>query len=107
MNTYELKHIRGIPYYLNGATVYTFELDTTGKAGPRSTSIGTYDPSSDTITYFSNWRERTKSNLELFRSSITIQQRDKLRETICKPQKQRKSTRAPRKSTRAKNTKSE
>lgn len=106
MNTYELKHIRGIPYYLNGTTIYTFELDTTGRISEHSNAIGTYDTTNDTITYFSNWRECVKPNLESFRASITIQQRDKLRETICKPQKQRKSTRAPRKSTRTKNIKS-
>lgn len=104
--SYELKHIRGIPYYLDGSVVRTFELDG-GKPAAHCVSIGTYDAGSDTITYYSDWRERVKSNLDIFRSSLAAQERNKLRESIVKPQKQRKSTRAPRKSTRGKSAKSE
>ncbi len=103
---YELKHIRGIPYYLDGTTVKIFDLDA-GKPSSNCTSIGTYDATSDSITYFTDWRERVKSNLDTFRTAITAQERDKLRESIIKPQKQRKTTRTPRKTTRSKNTKSE
>jgi len=103
---YELKHIRGIPYYLDGTTVKTFDLDK-GKPGANCLPIGTYNTADDSITYYSDWRERIKSSLELFRSSIIIQERDKLRESIIKPQKQRKTTRTPRKTTRSKITKSE
>jgi hypothetical protein len=103
---YELKHIRGIPYYLDGTTVKTFELDK-GKPGTNCVSIGTYDATADSITYFTDWRERVKSNLDVFRASMSAQERDKLRESIIKPTKPRKTTRTPRKTTRAKNTKSE
>ncbi len=105
MNNYELKHIRGIPYYLDGTTIKTFELNA-GKPSSNCVAIGTYDATSDSITYFSDWRERVKSNLDTFRGSITAQERDKLRESIIKPTKQRKTTRTPRKTTRSKNTES-
>ncbi len=103
---YELKHIRGIPYYLDGTTVKIFDLDN-GKPSSNCVAIGTYTATDDSITYFTDWRERIKSNLDTFRRSISVQERDKLRESIIKPQKQRKTTRTPRKSTRTKNTKSE
>ena len=106
MSTYELKHIRGIPYYLDGTTVKTFELDA-GKPSSKCISIGTYDATSDSITYFTDWRERIKSNLESFRAGISAQERDKLRESIIKPTKQRKTTRTSRKSTRSKSSESE
>jgi hypothetical protein len=106
MSTYELKHIRGIPYYLDGTTVKIFDLDN-GKPSNNCVAIGTYNTTSDSITYFTDWRERVKSNLDAFRGAITAQERDKLRESIIKPQKQRKTTRTPRKTTRTKNTKSE
>ncbi len=103
---YELKHIRGIPYYLDGTTVKIFDL-VAGKPSSNCTAIGSYDTTSDSITYFTDWRERVKSNLDTFRGAITAQERDKLRESIIKPQKQRKTTRTPRKTTRSKSTKSE
>ena len=107
MSTYELKHIRGIPYYLDGTTVKTFELDA-GKPSSKCISIGTYDATSDSITYFTDWTTRVKSNLDAFRGTIIVQERDKLRESIVKPTKQRKTTRTPRKTTtRAKSAKSE
>lgn len=106
MSTYELKHIRGIPYYLDGTTVKIFDL-VAGKPSNNCTAIGTYDAATDTITYFTDWRERIKPNLDSFRGAISAQERDKLRESIIKPQKQRKTTRAPRKTTRGKSTKGE
>jgi hypothetical protein len=106
MSTYELKHIRGIPYYLDGTTIRIFELNN-GKPSTNCIAIGTYDATSDSITYYTDWRERVKSNLDVFRSSLFAQERDKLRESIIKPQKQRKTTRTPRKTTRSKSTKSE
>ncbi len=106
MSTYELKQIRGIPYYLNGETVYTFELDA-GKPAASCVAIGTYDATANSITYFADWKERVKPNLIAFRDSLTAQERDKLRESIVKPQKQRKAARTPRKTARGKNTKSE
>jgi hypothetical protein len=106
MSNYELKHIRGIPYYLDGTTIRIFELDN-GKPASNCIAIGTYNATSDSITYFTDWRERVKSNLDAFRGTISAQERDKLRESIVKPTKQRKTTRTPRKTTRSKSTKSE
>ena len=103
--TYELKHINGIPYYLNGTTVYTFELDA-GKPSSKCIAIGTYtDTNTNTITYYDDWTTRVKDNLDSFRASLFAQERGKLRESIIKPQKQRKTIRTPKKPTRAKNTK--
>ena len=42
VNHYELKQIRGIPYYLRESTLYTFELDK-GIPAASSIAIGTYD----------------------------------------------------------------
>ena len=58
---YELKHIHGIPYYLDGTTVRTFEL-VAGKPGANCIAIGTYNATDDSITYYTDWRERVKSN---------------------------------------------
>lgn len=108
MTTYELKHIRGIPYYLDGTTVRIFDLDN-GKPSSNCVAIGTYAATDDTITYFPDWRERVKSTLESFRNSLTVQERDKLRESIIKPQKPRKATRTPlaKRAARSKDTESE
>ncbi len=103
---FELKHIRGIPYYLDGTTVYTLELND-GKPADNCIAIGTYDATADAITYFPDWRTRVQQNLSSFRASLSAQERNKLRESIVKPQKPRKTTRTPRKTTRTKNTKSE
>lgn len=94
---YELKHIRGIPYYLNGSAVYTFELDA-GKPSEHCTHIGTYDADKDVLTYLPDWRERLQSRLDAFRGSLLSYARDTLRDNV-KPQKQRKATRTPRKAT--------
>ena len=101
---YVLKQIRGIPYYLDGTIIKSFELDA-GKPSSRCIAIGTY--MDDSTTYYDDWASRVQSNLESFRSSLIPQERDKLRESIIKPQKQRKATRTPRKPARAKNTTSE
>ena len=106
MSTYELKHIRGIPYYLDGTIVRIFDLNN-GKPSSNCVAIGTYVAADDTIAYFPDWRERVKPTIESFRHALTIQERDKLRESIIKPQKPRKATRAPRKSARSKDTESE
>jgi len=106
---FELKHIRGIPYYLHGATVYTFELDEheRGKPSPDCIPIGNYNSESNTITYFPDWREHVQSHLDAFRESMQTQERNTLRQHIIKPQKQRKATRNPRKTTnRTKTTQS-
>jgi hypothetical protein len=96
--TYELKQIRGIPYYLNGTTVRTFE--------PNSVPIGTYDSKTDSITYFTDWRTIIQPNLDAFRAAIHPTERDKLRESITKPAKPRKTTRTPRKTSASTSAKS-
>jgi hypothetical protein len=100
MTTYEYKTIRGVPYYINGGEAYTFDNNTT------HISIGTYDAATESITYHPDWEQRVSEQLAQWRVSLNPQQRDKLRENIVKPTKQRKTPRAPRKSTRAKNPKS-
>lgn len=94
---YELKQIHGIPYYLHGTTLYTFELDA-GKPSSECVALGTYDTTTDTIHYLPDWRERVESRLGAFRRSLRSQPRDTFRDTLDKPQKQRKATRTPRKS---------
>ena len=106
MTTYELKHIRGVPYYLDGTTICIFNLDN-GKPSSNCVAIGIYATADNTITYFPDWRERVKPTIESFRNSLTVQERDKLRESIIKPQKPRKATRTPRKTPRSKDTESE
>ena len=107
MTTYELKHIHGVPYYLDGTTIRIFDLDN-GKPSSNCVALGTYAAADDAIAYFPDWRERVKSTLESFRNSLAVQERDKLRESIIKPQKPRKATRTPRKTTtRTKSAKSE
>ena len=104
--TYQLKHIRGVPYFLKGEIIYTFELDN-GLPSEQCVAIGTYDEASDFITYYEDWFERVESHLEVFRSRVQVIERNKLRETVDKPQKQRKAASNQRKTTRAKNIKSE
>jgi hypothetical protein len=104
---FEIKHINGIPYYVSESIVYTFELDA-GKPSGNCTAIGTFDAATSRITYYPNWRERVAGNLQRFRESLFTQERDKLRESIVKPTKQRKATRNPRKAASGtKNPKSE
>lgn len=95
--SYELKHIHGVPYYLDGSAVRTFEMDG-GKPAAECVAIGTYDAATDTLAYFADWRERIQPRLDAFRLGVSPQERNKLRDTIVKPQKQRKTTRTPRKS---------
>ena len=104
---FEIKHIKGIPYYLHESTIHTFELDG-GKPGARCTAIGTYDAATDSIVYYPDWRERVSSHLQHFRESLFTQERDKLIDSIVKPTKPRKAAQHPRKSSsRAKNPPSE
>ncbi len=105
--SYELKHIHGVPYYLDGSAVRIFEMDG-GKPAAECITIGTYDAATDTLTYFADWAERVQPRLDAFRAGLAPQERDKLRDTIVKPQKQRKTTRTPRKpSVRAKSAASQ
>lgn len=98
--SYELKHIRGIPYYLREDIIYTFELN---KGVPADTcvAIGEYDEKQDCITYYPDWKERTQSRLDAYKQSLISLERDKLRENITKPvKKSRKAVRNPRKSSK-------
>ena len=99
--SYELKHIRGIPYYLDGTTVRTFEV-TNGGSSPDTVEIGTYDAATNSIKYYTDWRERVKSRLAEFNSSLVPQERENIRKFIVKPTKPRKTPPTPRKSTRSK-----
>ena len=103
--TYELKHIHGIPYYLDGTTLRTFELEG-GLPSEHCIPIGTYHAESDTVEYFPEWERAIESRLDAFRTSLLSHPRNALRQSIIKPQKPRSSARAPRKSTRAKNPES-
>ena len=101
--TYELKHIRGIPYYLHGTTVHTFELQG-GQPSEHCIPIGTYHPDTDRVEYFPDWRERVEPRLDAFRSGLVSHARDAVRDAVIKPHKPRKAPRNPRKpSARAKN----
>lgn len=104
---FEIKHINGIPYYVSESIVYTFELDA-GKPSESCTAIGIFDAATGSITYYPDWRDRVQSNLQRFRESLFTQERDKLRESIIRPAKQRKAARNPRKAaSQTKNPKSE
>jgi len=99
--SYELKHIRGIPYYLRENTIYTFELN---KGVPADTcvAIGEYDEKHDSITYYPDWKERIQPRFNAYQQSLISLERDKLRENITKPiKKSRKAVRNPRKSSKA------
>ena len=93
--TYELKHIRGIPYYLHGTTVHTFELDA-GQPSSNCIPFGTYHPATDSIVYYDNWEQLLQPRLDAFRIAINSQDRGS-RDASEKPQKPRKATRTPRK----------
>lgn len=100
---YELKQIRGVPYFLDGTSVKTFDL-ANGHPTEHCVPIGTYDSTTDRINYFDDWRLRVEPRLNAFRESLVSHARDTLRDTFIKPQKPRKTTRNPRKPTsRAKN----
>ncbi len=100
---YELKHIQGMPYFLDGTTVRTFELQG-GLPSPHSLPIGSYDADTGRITYYDDYLTLLQPRLDAFRGALVSHPRDTLRQSIDKPQKQRKPARNPRKaSSRAKN----
>ena len=102
MTNYELKQIKGIPYYICETTVYTFELNQ-GLPADTCVPIGSYDQITDTIQYIPDWKERVQSRLDAYRNGLKSLERDKLRASITKPiKKQRKGTRNPRKSVKDK-----
>jgi hypothetical protein len=104
---YELKHIRGIPYYIRDGAAYSFELDPSGAPSSESIRLGIYDTARDCVVYDADWRERSQPRLDAYRTALVSQKRDSLRQTLTKPQKSSHSKRAPRKTpARAKNPKS-
>jgi hypothetical protein len=105
--SYELKQIRGIPYYLREKTLYTFELNN-GLPAITSIAIGTYDEKNNAILYYPDWKERAQPRLDFYRSNLNSLERDKLRENIVKPvKKSRKVARNPRKASKAASAESE
>lgn len=102
---YELKHIRGIPYYSRDGIIYSFELDPAGAPSADCIRLGIDD--GDRVVYDPDWRELVQPRVDAYRASLVAQKRDGLRQNLAKPQKSSHSKRAPRKpSTRAKNPKS-
>lgn len=97
---FELKHIRGIPYYVQNHIVYTFELspDEPGKPSAECIAIGTYDAERDCVLYTADWQERVQSHLDAFRAGLESIDRNSIRKVLVKPQKSRKATRTSRKS---------
>jgi hypothetical protein len=105
---FELKHIRGIPYYLNGTVVNTFEISGGKPVVDKCVAIGVYDTATDSINYYDGWRDLVQSNLDAFRGALIPREREKLRQDFVKPQKPRKAARNPRKTgSRTKSVKSE
>ena len=104
---FELKHIRGIPYYVQRGIVFTFELsrEEPGKPSASSIPLGTYLTESDTIAYSPDWRERVQSRLGAFRESLQPMERNLVRQHLSKPQKSRKTPRNLRKGAATKRTK--
>ena len=105
---FELKHIRGIPYYVQNSILFAFELSQQdpGKPSEQCVAIGTYDATDNFIAYYPDWRERVQSHLDAFRHELQPIDRNTIRQTVVKPQKSRKATRNPRKgTTRTKATK--
>lgn len=96
---FELKHIRGIPYYVQNSNVFLFKLSRTepGKPSSDTIAIGTYDTSTDSIAYFANWKEHVEPHLNAFREELEPVERNTIRQTLVKPQKSRKPARNPRK----------
>lgn len=101
---FELKHLRGIPYYVQNGILYAFELsrDELGKPSRDSIAIGTYDGGSDTFTYAPDWRERVQPRLDAYRANLQPLQRGHIRQDLVKPQKSRKASRHSRKTSRTK-----
>jgi hypothetical protein len=101
---FELKHLRGIPYYVQNGILYAFELsrDEPGKPSRDSIAIGTYDAGTDTPTYAPDWRERVQSRLDTYRATIRPLERGHIRQDLVKPQKSRKASRHSRKTSRTK-----
>ena len=104
-NNYEHKVVRGVPFYKKRDTtdgiLYTFDQY------KEPIAIGTYDATTDGVILKSDWQQLIQQRLVEFRSGVKEVERDKLRENITKPTKSRKTTRNPRKTTKAKSAESE
>ena len=106
---FELKHIRGIPYYVQNHVLFTFELsrEEPGKPSRDCVAIGTYDADTGVLSYAEDWRVQVQPRLDAFRAQLAPVERGNLRQDTVKPQKSRKTTRHSRKTGRAKAPKSE
>lgn len=98
---FELKHVHGIPHYVQNGIAYTFELSASepGKPSAECVAIGTYDAGMDRVFYAEDWRERVQSHLDAFRAGLEAIDRNAIRKTLVKPQKSRKPPRNSRKGT--------
>jgi hypothetical protein len=96
---FELKHICGIPHYVQNNIAYTFELSPSepGKPSAECVAIGTYDTESDRVLYAEDWQQRVQSHLDAFRAGLEGIDRNTIRKTLVKPQKSRKAPRNSRK----------
>lgn len=105
---FELKHIRGIPYYVQNNVLYAFELshNEPGKPSRDCIVLGTYDATTGDISYTDDWKERSQPHLDAFRTQLIPVERGYIRQDLVKPQKSRKAPRHPRKTSRAKAAKS-
>ena len=90
-----VKHVRTIPYWLEGTTLSTFELTEGGPSADR-VPIGTYQPDTDSIVFFDDWRERCQSHLDAYRASLVGQDRGPHRSVLLRPAKSRVSARNSR-----------
>ena len=104
--TFQLKHIKGIPYFIKNNLVHTFELEN-GQPSQHCIAIGSYNEVSDSITYDDGWFNRVQPHLEAFRSRVVVIDRSKLNETADKLQKPRNPPANKSKSSRAKSVKSD
>ena len=87
-----VKHVRTIPYWLEGTTLSTFELHEGGPSSERI-PIGTYQPDTDHVVLFDDWRERCQSRLDAYRASLVGQDRGPNRSVLLRPAKSRGSAR--------------
>jgi len=98
-----VKHVRTIPYWLEGTTLSTFELTEGGPSAERI-PIGIYQPDTDSIVFFDNWREQCQSHLDAYRASLVGQDRGPHRSVLLRPKVSRGSARASRSGNVSKNS---
>lgn len=93
--SFEIKHVRSIPYWLTGTTLSTFEL-ASGGPSPDCIPIGTYTPESDHVQFFPDWRERCQPRLDAYRASLRGEERGQHRSVLLRPAKRHGSSRNSR-----------